>query len=159
MTLHMSKITLHISGSIHVFIYISVNIHHMILIVVHNCKMIISPGVFFIFSSFWFFGLLGESKGKKWPKLTKWWTSYDVGFRYIWWYLQQFFSFFQNSDFFGFSGVEGEKWPIITNFSLSHSMYQELYIISSIFLVNMCKIMVSPGVFLYFLKKMHYCKY
>ena len=38
---------------------------------VHMCKMIISPGVFFIFSKFWFFRLLGGSKGKKWPKMTK----------------------------------------------------------------------------------------
>ena len=26
---------------------------------------------FFIFSKFWFFGLLGGSKGKKWSKMTK----------------------------------------------------------------------------------------
>ena len=35
------------------------------------CKMIISPVVFFIFSKFWFFGLLGGSKGKKSLKITK----------------------------------------------------------------------------------------
>ena len=39
--------------------------------VVHKCKMIMSPGIFFIFSKFWFFWFLGGSKGKKWPKMTK----------------------------------------------------------------------------------------
>ena len=77
-----------------------------------------SPDAFFIFSKFWFSGLLGrgENKGKKWPKMTKKncltpylrnCTSYDCGFWYTcvkWWYLQQhLFSFFQNSDFSGFS--------------------------------------------------------
>ena len=38
---------------------------------VHLCKMIISPCVSFIFSKFWFFVLLGGSKGKKWSKMTK----------------------------------------------------------------------------------------
>ena len=37
----------------------------------HLCKLIISPGNFFIFSKFWFFGLLGRWKGKKWSKMTK----------------------------------------------------------------------------------------
>ena len=32
---------------------------------VHLCKMIISPGVFFIFSKIWFFGLLVGVKGQK----------------------------------------------------------------------------------------------
>ena len=38
---------------------------------VWKCKMIISSGVFFIFSKFWFFRLLGRLKGKKCPKMTK----------------------------------------------------------------------------------------
>ena len=38
---------------------------------VHMCKVIISQGVFFIFSKFWFSGLLQEWKCKKWPKMTK----------------------------------------------------------------------------------------
>ena len=33
--------------------------------------MTISLVVFFFFSKFLFFGLLGGSKGKKWPKMTK----------------------------------------------------------------------------------------
>ena len=35
---------------------------------VHMCK---SPGVFFIFSQFWLFGLLVGQKGKKWSKMKK----------------------------------------------------------------------------------------
>ena len=41
--------------------------------VVHKCKMIISSSIFFIFSNFWSFGLLGGSKGKinspKWQNI------------------------------------------------------------------------------------------
>ena len=37
---------------------------------VHLHKMIISPGVFSILK-FWFFGLSGDWKGKKWLKMTK----------------------------------------------------------------------------------------
>ena len=36
--------------------------------VVHKCKLIISPGFFFVFLRFWFFVLLGGSKGKNDPK-------------------------------------------------------------------------------------------
>ena len=32
---------------------------------VHICKMVISPGVFFFFSKFWFFRLFGGLKGQK----------------------------------------------------------------------------------------------
>ena len=40
---------------------------------VHMCKndILISPGVFFIFSKFWFYWLLGGENGKKWFKMTK----------------------------------------------------------------------------------------
>ena len=38
--------------------------------VVHKCEMIISTGTF-IFSNFWFLGLLGGSKGKNGPKWQK----------------------------------------------------------------------------------------
>ena len=37
---------------------------------VNVCKMIISPGFFFSFSKFWFFGLLGGGS-KKWSKMTR----------------------------------------------------------------------------------------
>ena len=38
---------------------------------VHKYKMIISPDVFFSFRKYWFFRLLGGSKGKNWPQMTK----------------------------------------------------------------------------------------
>ena len=55
-----------------VVFYISRTVHHIWLsIMIHICKMIISPGIFFIFSKILFFCLLGGSKGKKWPKILK----------------------------------------------------------------------------------------
>ena len=38
---------------------------------VQLCEMIISPGVFFIFSKFWFFRLLVGKRAKKQSKMTK----------------------------------------------------------------------------------------
>ena len=52
---NIQSVALHISGSI----------HHIIVIYGHMCKMIISPGAFFSFSKFWFFGSSGEWKSKK----------------------------------------------------------------------------------------------
>ena len=56
---------------------ISGMIHHMIIIfVTHNCKMM-SPIFFYLFiffsisSKFWFFGLIGGSKGKNGPEWQK----------------------------------------------------------------------------------------
>ena len=43
----------------------------MIVIMVHLCKMIISPDMFFIFSKFNFFGLLGGKGAKNGPKRQK----------------------------------------------------------------------------------------
>ena len=82
----------------------------------HLCKMMISPGVFFIFSKFWFFGLL---KG-----------GWGVG-----------------------RGVKGQK--MVQNdkkFCLMCSISQESYIISYLFMVLMCKMIISLGVFFIFSK-------
>ena len=75
-----------------------------------------SPNVFFISSKLWFSKLLGGRglKGQKMAQNNKKFcltldlrncTSYDCGFWYtcVKWYLQQIFSFFQKSDFSGFS--------------------------------------------------------
>ena len=81
-------------------------------------------------------------------------TSYDRSF----WHTckmmisLELFSFFSELWFFGFLGGGGRKMTNITNFSLLHSISQELQIISR-FLVHRCKMMISPAVFLYFLKK------
>ena len=42
-----------------------------LLFMVYLCKMIISPGILFIFSKFWFFGLLGGKRVKNGPKWQK----------------------------------------------------------------------------------------
>ena len=40
--------------------HISGTVYHLIIFLEHSCRMMISPGVFFIFSKFWFFVLLGR---------------------------------------------------------------------------------------------------
>ena len=45
--------------------HISGPVQHLVIILVHMCKMKISLGVFFIFVDFWFFGLLEEGKSAK----------------------------------------------------------------------------------------------
>ena len=92
-------------------------------------KMTISPDVFSVLHNFDLFGLSKGWKGQKLPKMTKnsvcitpyLWnrTSYEYDFWYTrvkWWYLWQFFSFFQNWIIWVFRGVKGQrKWPNITN--------------------------------------------
>ena len=69
-----------------------------------------------------------------------------------WWYLQDFFSFFQNFDFLGvLVGQKMTKWPKMKRFCLSHFISQEPYILWFSFMVCMCK-MISSGVFFIFLK-------
>ena len=62
-----------------------------------------------------------------------------------------FFHFFQNFVFF--REVKGEKMvQIDKKFCLSHSISQEPYLIWFSFVVHMCKMIISPGVFLFFPK-------
>ena len=101
--------------------YILEIIHHMIFIygsqmsfMVHKCKRIISPGIFFIFSKGQFRASLGGKRAKNGPKYQKNSvslslylrnrSSYACDFWYTWvkWYLQQFFSFFQKFYFLTF---------------------------------------------------------
>ena len=123
----------------------------------HMCKRKIYSGIFFIFSKFWF-------SCPKWQKILS--VSLHIAgtiHHMIMIHSKMMISpaiffvvFFFNSDFsggfFGGEGGKGKKLPIITNLSLSHSMSQELWIISSRFLVHICKIMISPSVLLFFLK-------
>ena len=92
-----------------VALHIRVSIHDMIVFLVCKCEMMTYPDAFFIFSKFWFFGLLGG--GRKGGGLQKMvqndkkilshsisqepYTSYDCGFRCtcLKWYLQHFFFF------------------------------------------------------------------
>ena len=84
--------------------------HMIVIYMVHLWKMMISPGILFIFK-FWFSGFL-----TKWQKILSHFLSQKLHLMWLcfwytcvkWWYLQHFFffflfSFFQNSDFSGFS--------------------------------------------------------
>ena len=89
---------------------------------VHKCQIMISPAFCFVLSKFWFFWLLGGSKGKKWPKKTKNsvcstlylrnYTSYDL---HLWCtfvkglYIHTFFCIFPNLIFRVFSGLKEQK--------------------------------------------------
>ena len=110
----------------------------------YTCKMILSPGVFF-FSKSWFFGLLDVS-GVKGQKIVQ----NDKKLRM--------------SDSLRISGTVPHmivifdtlvKWLLSPVFLVCHTIYQELYIISSRFLARRYKIMISPGVcvFVFVFKK------
>ena len=80
---------------------------------VYVCKMIISPGGFFIFSKFWFFGLLGDKREKFVQNDKKFHLLHSISQEpYIWlWFLAHMCKMiispanlfiFQNFDFGGF---------------------------------------------------------
>ena len=129
---------------------------------VHICKMMMSLGVFFIFWKFLFLGLLGGKRAKNSPKWKNNYVchmphlrksiAYDHDFWYTvvkWWYLQAFFFHFP------FIGLLGEvKWQkTVQNdktFCLSCCICQEQYIIWLSFMVQMWKMIISPGSFQFF---------
>ena len=109
--------------------------------------------LFSFFKIFIFWALRGV-RSKKWPKMTILSVSlhisgtihHDCGFWYTyikWWCLLNIFSKFLFFTFYVGGGKRTEKWPVITSFSLSHSILSKC-------LVHSCKIVISPGVFLYF---------
>ena len=84
---------------------------------VHMCKRIISPGIFFHFFKILIFGIIIRVKRQKWPKMTEKYfcltlylwscTSYDWDFWYTlvkWFYLQQSFFIFAEFWYYGFWG-------------------------------------------------------
>ena len=82
------------------------------LFMIHTCKQVISLGIFYSVC------LYRRNH-----------TSEDCNFWYTWvkwWYLQHFFYSFKILIFWIFREVKGQKWPKITNFSLSWSISQEL---------------------------------
>ena len=105
-------------------------------------KRIISPVIFFHFFQILIFGIMGIWKGKKWPKITKHFVcltsylrnhiSYDYDLWYTcvkWWYLQHFFSFFQNFDFWVFmAGALGGGWKGKNDLTLPISVCFALYL-------------------------------
>ena len=128
--------------------------------------MIISQDVFFSFSKCWFFWVVRGVKVQKTVQNDKKsfvhhtsylrnHTSYDchLQYTYVKWYLQAFFSFFQNFDFFGYKGgKKGKnslKWQKILSVALNIS---EPCIIWSLFMLHMCKMIISPIVFYIFSK-------
>ena len=61
------------------------------------------------------------------------------------------FFFFQNFDFLVHTGVKGQKmFQNDKKFCLLHSISQEPYLIWLLFMVQMCKMIISPGVFFNF---------
>ena len=122
------------------------------------CKMIISPGVFFIFLKFWLSGLLGGGqKGKKQPKMTK-----DSIFCTL--HLRNHASFVVFSKFGLFvllGGSKGKKWPKMTKtlffalyifITLYHMIFIYIHHMIMFFLLHKCEMIISPEVFFIFWK-------
>ena len=70
--------------------------------------------------------------------------AYDHDF---WWHLQVFFSFFQNYQFAVASGVKEQKTT-----KTERKLFQEPYFIWLSFMIQLCKMIISPGVFFIFPK-------
>ena len=116
--------------------HISGTVWHIVIIFGNYCKMMISPGMFFIFAKFWFFGLLQGVKEQKTVQNDKKFcpshapylrnhTSYDFHLWYTcvkWLYLQVFFLFFIILIFWVVRGVKvqknGPKWQKILSVML-----------------------------------------
>ena len=101
--------------------------------------------------------------GKKWPKIKNNYIchvsylrnsiAYDHDFWYTcvkWWYLQAYFQFFK----IWFFGLKGKKRSKMTKNCPSCFISQEPYIIWMSFMVHLCKMIISPGVFFIFFKIM-----
>ena len=130
------------------------------------CKMIISKGIFFIFSKFWFSGLSGGQKGEKWSKMGKNCLSCSISQEtYIIWssfvickckmiiFSGFFFYFFKILIFQVVRKVKGEKMTQNDKkLFLSYSISQETYIIWLWFLVHMCNVRTSQDAFFIVLK-------
>ena len=130
------SVTLHVSG----------NHTSWFSFMAHMFKMTISQGYFFFFHFF----------KKKWPKTTKNSVSHASYFRnhtsydcHLWstsvngWYIQVFFSFFQNFDFLGCCEVKVQKMAQSDKkFCLLCFISQELYIIWFSFMVHMSKMII-----------------
>ena len=83
-----------------------------LLFMVHMCKMILSPGNFFIFSRFWFLGLLWVNNYICHAPYLRNCTSSNHDFWCTYtksWYLQEFFHFFKILIFQAVRGVKGQK--------------------------------------------------
>ena len=100
----ITSVTCHISGTV----------YHMIMILVHLCKIVISPGVFsFFLFQILIFWAVREVKGKRVKNSPKW------------------------------------KWQL----NILNAISNEPYSIWSWFLVHLCKMMISRGVFFFSFSK------
>ena len=135
---------------------------------VYMCKMVISSGTFFIFAKFCFFWVVKMQKGKKknspkWQKILSivlyisgtipsmiviygtlvWNDNTSRQFSYFWKILI-------------FWVVRGVKWQKMfqndKKFHLLYSISQEPYMIWLSFMVYVCKMIISPGMFFIFAK-------
>ena len=152
------SVMLHISGIInHIWLSFMVNL----------CEIMTFRGIFFIFSKFWFSGLLQGWKGKRWSKMRKNYVchvpylkkhTYDFHLWYT--YMCKmitstgiFFIFLKILIFWVVRGVKGQK--VVQNkkkLYLTCYISQETYIIWFSFMVHICKIITSTGVFSIFSK-------
>ena len=123
----------------------------------HMCKMIMSPGGCFIFSKFWFFWFLGGGGKRaknclKWPKISQ--ESYIIWLSFMVHLCKMIISpgfFFKILIFWVVRGVKRQK--TVQNdkkFVLLHSISEEPYIKWLEFMVQMRKMITSPGVFFNF---------
>ena len=124
-------------------------------------RQLITQNVWLLYSKILFLmPKIGHWKNGSWIQILDTALSYDCNFWYTcvkWWHLTDaFFIFFFLFFFFLliFLVVRGIKWQKMAQndefFCLSHSVSQELYIIW--FLVDWCKMMISPAIFSHFFK-------
>ena len=134
---------------------------------VHLCKMIISPGVFFFFSKSWFSGLLKGVKGQKIVQNVKKfcllrsisqgpyiiWSSFVVRKCRMMISPGGFFMFFKILIFQIFRRVKGEKMAQHNKKNCPSYLYiSGTYIIWSSFMIRMCKRIILSGFFYIFSK-------
>ena len=135
---------------------------------VHMCKKIIYPSVFFIFWKFWIFGLVVSGvKGQKTvqndknfcPSHSITQEPYIIWFSFVVYMYKMiispgsFFHFFKILIFRVVRGMKGQK--TVQNdkkFCLLYSMSQEPYIIWLSFIVHICKIIISSEICFRFFK-------
>ena len=125
-------------------------------LVVHKLNMMISLGVFLIFSKPWFFSLLGGSKGKcvrmVWNETVEILNPFGA---HVWNddISRCCFHFFKILVFHVVMGVKGKKMAQNDKaFCLPCSLSQKPYLIWLWFSVHMCKMMISPAIIFIFLK-------
>ena len=120
----------------------------------HLCKMIIFPGNFFIFSKFWFFGLLAGKSAKNSPKgqnilsvaLPIWGTIHHMTVIYICKMIisSDVFFILKILIFLVCRGIKRQK-TVQNDKKLSVTLHISGTIIS--FMVQMCETIISPVVF------------